>query len=310
MIINTGSRTDIPAYYSQWFLNRIREGFVLVRNPYNPEHLVRYRLDPSVVDFLCFCTKNPAPLIPHLHQLSDFRQLWFVTITPYGKEIEPGVPPKEKVAADFRALSCKVGEQRVIWRYDPIFITEAYSLEFHIKAFEAMARLLKGSTRTCIISFLDLYETTKRNFPEGKKPEREERHAIGRAFSEIARDCGMRLKTCCEGDELAPYGIDPSGCMTKAVFEEAGGLTLTVPSKNGKARPECSCLLGNDIGQYNTCGHGCRYCYANADPETARIILKHHDPRSPVLIGWPGPGETVTEARQESWVDGQLCFVW
>ena len=146
MIINTGSRTDIPAYFSSWFYRRIKEGYVMVRNPYYPEQVMHYELNPDVVDALIFCTKNPAPMLDGLSQLKNYGQLWYVTITPYGKEIEPGVPDNNEVMEAFCRLSQMVGAASVIWRYDPVFITEKYTLDFHRRAFEQMARRLAGCT--------------------------------------------------------------------------------------------------------------------------------------------------------------------
>lgn len=165
MIINTGMRTDVPAFYSEWLMNRLRAGFVLVRNPYRPELVTRYELNPDVVDCIAFCTKNPAPVLKYLDELKIFHQYWFVTITPYGKDIEPNVPPKEDVMRDFIALSKAVGINCVGWRYDPIFIDNIYTLERHIADFEQMCKMLSGYTKVCVISFIDLYEKVKRNFP-------------------------------------------------------------------------------------------------------------------------------------------------
>ena len=139
MIINTGSRTDIPAYFSDWFFNRIKEGYVLVRNPYYPFQVTKYLLDPKVVDAIIFCTKNPEPMLGRIDQLSGFSTLWFVTITPYGKEIEPFVPEKDQVLASFRRLSKAVGIDRIIWRYDPVFLSNNYPADCHIRCFEKMA---------------------------------------------------------------------------------------------------------------------------------------------------------------------------
>lgn len=305
MIINTGSRTDIPAFYSEWFYNRIKEGFVCVRNPYYPEQILRYRLSPDVVDCLVFCTKNPEPMFSRLDELNRFRQFWFVTITPYGKEIEPKVPPKKQIMESFCKLSEKVGLSAVGWRYDPIFISDKYTLEFHIDMFEKMAERLAGYVDHCVISFIDLYEKTKRNFKGVREVSKEERLAIGQQFVQIGKKYGIAIRTCCEGEELAHFGIDCSGCMTQKVIEKAIDFTLDVP-KMKMPREGCDCLLGSDIGAYNTCGNGCLYCYANYDMEIVRQNMRQHDPASPILIGGIGVGEIVKDARQESWLDGQM----
>ncbi|MDE7061813.1 MAG: DUF1848 domain-containing protein, partial [Lachnospiraceae bacterium] len=164
MILNTGSRTDIPAYYSDWFYNRMEEGYVLVRNPYYPAQVTKYRLDPEVIDVMVFCTKNPLPMLERISLLSAFDTFWFVTITPYEQDIEPYVPPKEQVIDSFRRLSELVGRDRISWRYDPIFITDKYSVSFHIEQFGQMAKALSGYTDQCVVSFIDLYEKTRRNF--------------------------------------------------------------------------------------------------------------------------------------------------
>ena len=307
MIINTGQRTDIPAFYADWFVNRLKAGFVLVRNPYNPRSVTRYRLSPEVVDLIGFCTKNPAPMLPHLDLLRPYGQYWYVTITPYGKEIEPGVPDKREVLDSFRRLSDAVGADRMGWRYDPVFISGEYPAERHIRAFEYMAQTLSGYTRTAVISFVDLYEKTKRNFPEVRPVTAEQRLQLGKAFVEIAGQYGMTVRPCGEGDELARFGADCSGCMTVAMYEQALGRRLKVP-KTAPARKECACYLGGDIGAYNTCGHLCRYCYANYDAATVRKNLAAHDPESPLLIGHLEPGDQVHEAKQENWIDPQITM--
>ena len=305
MIIQTGMRTDIPAFYPVWFANRIREGFVYVRNPYDPVSVTRYRLSPEVVDLLDFCTKNPGPMLPYLDLLEPYGQYWFVTITPYGREIEPNVPDKEIVIEDFKRLSSIVGVDSVGWRYDPIFITENYSVKRHISDFEQMAAKLSGYTKTCVISFIDLYQKVRRNFPEVRRVEQKDRIRIGKALIETARKYGMTIKTCAEGEELAPYGADCSGCMTIETYEKALHGHLNAPRKK-PLRSECACCLGSDIGQYDTCGHFCRYCYANTDIEAVRRNQKLHDPSSPFLIGKLEPEDQVHEAKQQSWLEHQL----
>ena len=168
-----------------------------------------------------------------------------------------------------------------------------------------MAKALSGYTRTAVISFIDLYEKTKRNFPEARPVSPGDRLDLGKAMIEIGRQYGMTVRPCAEGDELASFGADCSGCMTVSMYEKAMGHRLKVPRVQ-PARKECACYLGGDIGAYNTCGHFCRYCYANYDTETVKANMKLHDPDSPLLIGHLRSGDTVREASQESWIDPQL----
>ena len=304
MIIDTGNRTDIPAFYSEWFMNRIREGYVMVRNPYSPEQVSRYRLDPEVVDALMFCSKNPEPMVKYLDELSKFKMIWFVTITPYGKGIEPGVPDKRKVIESFKKISDKVGLQAMSWRYDPIFISETYSVDYHIDAFERMAAELEGYTERVVISFIDLFEKTKKNFPEAREVIREERFALAKAFAEIGKKHNMTIRSCLEGVELAQFGIDVSGCMSQQVIEEAIGAKMIIPASRHIL--DCNCFMGNDIGAYNSCAHFCKYCYANYDREAVIANMKKHDPKSPFLIGNSMPLDRVNEPEQKSYITNQL----
>ncbi|MDO4478697.1 MAG: DUF1848 domain-containing protein [Lachnospiraceae bacterium] len=309
MIIQTGMRTDIPAFYSEWFLNRLKAGYVLVRNPYNPSRVTRYSLSPEVVDVIAFCTKNPAPLLPHMEALKPYGQYWFVTITPYGKAIEPVVPDKEKVLASFRQLSDCVGVDSVGWRYDPIFLDERHTVDWHIASFEKMAAALKGYTKTCVISFIDLYKKVERNFPGIRAVAKKDRLTIGKAFVEIARENGMVIRPCAEGHELASYGADCSGCLTVQTFENALHEKLEVPKrKTNQRNGACACLLGVDIGAYDTCGHLCQYCYANTDATLVKRNMAGHDPRSPFLLGNSQPGDVIHDAVQKSWIDRQMRF--
>ena len=308
MILNTGNRTDIPAFYSEWFMNRVREGYALSRSPYAPQVLYRYRFDPETVDMLVFCTKNPAPMLNHLNGLSAFPQFWSVTITPYGKDIEPNVPDKYEVMDAFRTLSGIVGKHAVCWRYDPVFISDVYTAEDHILLFEEMAAYLSGYTDRAVISFIDLYEKTRRNFPEAEEVSRADRLKIGKAFAEIADSYGMKLHTCLEGEELACFGIDTSGCMTREVLEEVLGEELAVPASAEDARKGCRCLLGGDIGAYNTCRHFCRYCYANYDRKTVMENSLLHDPASPLLIGHVLPTDEIRDVKQIRYSTGQQSF--
>ena len=308
MIINTGQRTDIPAFYSEWLSNRLKEGYVCVRNPYNSKQVSRYRLDPEVVDVIGFCTKNPAPMFPYMELLKDYGQYWFVTITGYGRDIEPNVPDKHSLLEDFRKLSEIVGLHSIGWRYDPILISDRYTADYHLRAFEQIASALEGFTETAVISFIDLYPGVRRNFPEALEVDKELRHVLGRELVRIASSHGMTVKPCAEGNELAVYGADCSGCMKISDYEKAIGKSLNAPRRKG-ARKECACYLSCDIGAYNTCMHMCRYCYANSDPSTVMARNRMHDPRSPFLIGWYRDDDVVHEVDQKSWIDSQLSLI-
>lgn len=307
MILNTGSRTDIPAYYSDWFYNRIKAGYVLSRNPYYPTQITKYLLNPEVIDVMVFCTKNPFPMLDRISLLSAFDMFWFVTITPYGKEIEPCVPPKELVIRYFQMLSEQIGKEHISWRYDPVFITDKYSIDYHVKQFHQMAGALSGYTDQCVVSFIDLYEKTKRNFAGIRSVTDGEQEKMIAAFSEIAKENELQIHLCCENAGLVRERVDAEGCMSKAVLENALGCKLKVPQKK-MARKECSCLLGADIGAYNTCGHGCLYCYANYDRETVEKNMKLHNASSPLLIGEVAEHDVIKQAEQKSWKDGQLDF--
>lgn len=305
MILNTGNRTDIPAYYSDWFYNRIEAGYVCVRNPYYPSQVTKYRLAPEVIDVMVFCTKNPQPMLERISQLSAFETFWFVTITPYGREIEPYVPQAGQVINSFQQLSGLVGRERVSWRYDPIFISNKYSASYHVEQFGWMAEALSGYTSQCVVSFIDLYEKTKRNFPEVRNVTAQEQEELIDAFSKIAKANDLQIHLCCENVGLVREHVDADGCMSQAVLEHALGCKLNVPKKK-PARSECACLLGADIGAYNTCGHGCLYCYANYDRESVAKNRKLHNPASPLLIGELSEGDVVKQAEQKAWRNGQM----
>lgn len=307
MFIQTGMRTDIPAFYSKWLVNRVNEGFVLVRNPYKDKEIIRYSLSPDVVDVLGFCSKNPIPLIPYLDMLRIYREYWHITITPYGNDIEPNVPDKGNVIEAFKEISRKIGKDSIAWRYDPIFISDKYSLAFHLEAFSSIASKLKGYTDVAIISFIDLYEKTKRNFPEAREVCRDERIFLASALLKIARKNNMVLKSCAEGDELKDLGVDTSGCMTQEVLERATEKRFSI-STSAYKRKGCNCILCSDIGAYNSCPHLCAYCYANNDKSLVERNYRLHDPESPLLIGKVNADDIIYTPRQSSWIDKQGVF--
>lgn len=321
MIINTGMRTDIPAFYSEWLMNRVHEGFVYVRNPYNRLQVSKYSLSPDVVDCLAFCTKNPYPMIKYLDELKEkYNMFWFVTITPYGKDLEPNVPPFEKVIEDFKTLSNKLGKNAVALRYDPILINKEYSASKHIEMFEKIAKSLKGYTEDVTISFLDLYEKVKRNAPDIRPPTNEEQKQIANEFVKIGKENNQIIHGCCENPNLKEVGIDIIGCMSQEIVEKAIGFNLKPPSRQSKrivsdvnqqvtkditypdkGKTICNCLMGNDIGDYNSCMHLCKYCYANFNKTLVQENYRLHNPNSPFLIGESRTEDIVHDAKQKSW---------
>ena len=311
MIINTGCRTDIPAFYSKWLMNRIKEGYVLVRNPYNNIQVTKYRLSPDVIDCLAFCTKNPEPMLKYLGELDKYKQYWFVTITPYGKDIEPAVPNKEKVIESFKKLSEHIGVDSIGWRYDPIFIGNGFDVKKHIESFEKMAKQLKGYTNNCTISFLDLYEKVKRNAKDLQAPTKEQEVELAKAFSIIGKENNMIIYSCCEKTYLSEYGLKSNGCMSQEIVEKAIGYSLNPPRRKN-IREACNCLMGNDIGAYDTCGHLCKYCYANTNKALVIENMKKHNENSPFLIGEIENGDKITDAKQMSWIineNEQISFI-
>ena len=248
-------------------------------------------------------------MFPYMDLLKDFGQFWYVTITSYGRDIEPNVPDKHRLIEDFKKLSSMVGIKAVGWRYDPIFLSDRYPIEYHLRAFKKIAEALDGYTDTAVISFIDLYQKVRKNFPEAREVSKEERLILGKEMIRIAAEHGMIVRPCAEGDELAAFGADCSGCMIIPMYERAIGQRLHAPKGKG-ARKECACYLSCDIGAYNTCRHLCRYCYANAEPSKVLEHSKLHDPKSPFLIGNYQPDDKIHDAEQTSWIDDQTSLLF
>ena len=301
MILQTGQRTDIPAFYGQWLINRIHEGFVDVRNPYNPLQVTRYTINREVVDGIAFCTKNPLPFIPLLNEIKEYRQYWHMTITPYGRDIEPYVPQYDSVIDGFKHISDELNPQSIVWRYDPIILTNEYTIDFHFESFYKMAKSLKGYTDTVIVSFLDIFDKVAHNFPEGYRPSLDIQTKIIKELVSIAHSHHMILKTCGEGDVFKELGVNTEGCLTLDCYERAWNVKLKAP-KRTPARPECNCYLHGDIGAYDTCSHFCRYCYANTNQAAVRQNRMQHDPNSSLLIGSISKTAIIKESMEKSWI--------
>lgn len=308
MIINTGQRTDIPAFYSKWFINRIREGYVLVRNPYYPSLVTKFLLNPDVVDVIGFCTKNPRPMFKYLDELKPFGQFWYISITGFDKDIEPNVPSIDQVIEDFKFLSYKVGKNAIALRYTPIIINEKYTLQRHIDTFEYITSKLEGYTSLAVFGFVDIYDKLKRNHPEIIDCDDSLKIIIAKEFLKIANKHHMELRLCSKEKWLSSYGKDVNGCMRLEDYERAIGFSLTPTKKMEARKGYCTCYLSNDIGSYNSCLHLCSYCYANGNPNLVLSNFKKHDEDSPFLIGNISPDDKIRLAKQESWkeIQGKL----
>lgn len=296
MIISASRRTDIPARYGDWFFRRLQEGYALVRNPMNPHRVSRVSLLPQDVDGFVFWTKDPRPMLDRLDRLKDYAYYFQFTLTPYGREIEPGLPDKwgELVPA-FRRLAEKLGPQRVVWRYDPILLTPELDRDFHRRAFERLARELAPYTCRCTISFLDYYRCMAKAAGELRIdwPSPAGQEGIARQLAEIAQGYGLAVDACAEALNLEGLGVRQAHCVDAGLLERQLGRPLPV-GRDRNQRPHCGCAQSVDIGAYSTCPNGCRYCYANHGAQKLAANTAAHDPASPMLTGWPGPEDTIT----------------
>ncbi|MDR2889211.1 MAG: DUF1848 domain-containing protein [Lachnospiraceae bacterium] len=302
MIISASRRTDIPSYYSEWLFNRIKEGFVYVRNPMNIHQVSKLSLDPAVVDGLVLWTKNPAPMLGRLNGLADYSYYFQFTLTPYQTDVETNLPSKEAVIIPvFQALSDQIGLERVIWRYDPIFLNEKYTLDYHFTSFGEMAYRLKDYTKKCTISFIDLYRSTARAMQKLgiKMLTDQDKDRLAQGLSRIAHEYGIVMETCAEGIDLHKYGIVHAKCIDEQLFEAIAGYGLKI-AKDKSQRLECGCVASRDIGMYDSCANGCRYCYANHRQQMVGINISNHDPRSPLLCGTMEAGDVLKEIKTTS----------
>lgn len=303
MIINTGGRTDTVQYYTQWLLNRFSEGYVLSRNPLFPNKVTRYELTPDQVDCVVFCSKNYKPILPQLHEITDkFHTYFHYTITAYGKDIEPGVPSIGESIETLIALSKQVGKERIAWRYDPVLLTERYTVETHLQTFEQMASVLAPSLDRCIFSFVEMYKKLAVNMPELIPLTEQDKETLAEGLGAIAKKYGIYLQTRGTNGDYTRYGIHSSGCMTLEILGQANGIKFKSLKHKGM-REGCHCIESRDIGAYDTCMNGCKYCYANKNPRKAFENYKLHNPKSALLLGELKPTDTVTQGVQRSFLN-------
>jgi hypothetical protein len=297
MIISVSRRTDIPAFYSRWFLNRLREGYALVRNPVNTRLVYHLPISGGKTRCIVFWTKNPAALVEHLGELEGFGiPFYFLfTLTGYGPELERNLPDKQAILRTFLDLAERLGPDRVVWRYDPILFTPDYPPSEHLRLFEELTRALAGSTRRCIVSFLTMYNKCRRNLATFELLELtgEDKAAMAGEMKSLAEARGIELVSCAS-DEFVEYGVSAGRCVDDRLISRISGQELG-GNKDRSQRDSCLCVQSADIGAYDTCVHHCLYCYANSNYRTALQRRRLHDPESPLLYGRLGEEDRLLE---------------
>lgn len=299
MILSVSRRTDIPNYYLDWFLQRLKEGFLYVRNPLNPRQISRITLSPEVVDCIVFWTKNPEPMLDRLEELQDYHYYVQFTLTGYGKDLEPGLPDKrETLIPVFQKLADRLGDDRVIWRYDPILFTDRYTPAYHLKAFEEIAGSLMGYARKVVISYVDWYAKMNRNMegiPVIAADEKKCKELAVR-LKKIAEAHHMAIAACAEQMDLTSCGIEPNCCIDKELIRQITGYAIQA-KKDKNQRAECGCVESVEVGAYDSCRNGCRYCYANRSGESVSRKYAVYDVKSPLLCDVLKCGDRVTERK-------------
>jgi DNA repair photolyase len=294
MIISASRRTDIPAFYSDWFMNRVRKGFFYRVNPFNSKQVSGFSLKPEGVDAICFWTKNPKPLMKHLDELDQrgLKYYFQFTLNPYDKTFEPHLPPLDERIATFRELACRICPERVIWRYDPVILSSVTPVSWHLEQAERIAEQLKDSTHRLVFSFYDVYGkvqarliNTGISFEEITAPEKSaELDELVRGFKAMADSYGVRILSCSEEIDLSAIGIEHGACIDGKLVRK---LFEGEPSakKDRNQRESCGCVESVDMGMYNTCRFRCSYCYANFNERMIDSNYLKHYPDSPALLG-------------------------
>ena len=310
MIISASRRTDIPSYYAEWMINRLKEKYVLVRNPMNIHQISKIDLSPSVVDAIVFWTKNPVPMLDYLNELKDYTYYFQFTLSAYGPDVEKNLPSKNKIIIPtFQKLSQEIGKEKIVWRYDPIFFNEQYSMQYHCKYFEVLASKLAGYTEKCTVSFMDLYRNTERNVRPLQivKDTYKMQKELLQRFAEIAPKYELYIDTCAEINDFHKLGIEHAHCIDQERIERIGGFKIDV-DKDKNQRAECGCVASIDIGAYNTCKNGCLYCYANYSNNTVIRNSGLHNPKSPLLFGEISELDVIKERKIKSLIRNQISL--
>jgi DNA repair photolyase len=286
-LISASRRTDIPAFYAAWFMERVRVGTVSWVNPYRGG-VSTISLLPEDVAAIVFWTRNFSPMMPHLNELEDRGHRWLVhfTLTGLPRRFETHVPSVKAAVRQMHRLAARVGAERILWRYDPILVSRECDLDDHRVGFTRLARALQGATRQCTVSFVEIYGKVRRSFEKRGLPlpeaGPENRRRLVDELAGIASSHGITLKACCS-DELLGRGVEKARCVDR---RQVVGIwpSLKLEAPPAPSREECGCTRSYDIGAYDSCLHGCVYCYATRDREVARARRATHVPTGACLI--------------------------
>ncbi|GHT65173.1 hypothetical protein AGMMS50239_24340 [Bacteroidia bacterium] len=302
MILNISGRTYIVNYYSDWLFKRFEEGYVLSRNSLFPNSVRRYELTPDKIDCIVFGSKNYAPVLTRIEEITTkFNTYFYYTITAYGKDVEPNVPDIDTSIETLLKLSEIVGSQRIAWRYDPVLLTKDYTIARHFETFQYIANRLSGHIDRCIFSFVEMYKKHETNFPELIPLTAENTIDLARGLGKISAKQGIILQTCGPEDNYARFGIESSGCVTLDILGKANNLQFRNLKHKG-FRKGCHCIESRDLGALNSCPNGCKYCYANTNTQLPCENYKLHNPESPLLIGELKPTDNLQAGSQKSFL--------
>lgn len=307
MILSVSRRTDIPCYYSDWFINRLKEGFVLTRNPMNYSQVGRISLSPDVVDCIVFWTKDAKNIIPHLKIIDNlgYKYYFQFTLTPYDRTIEKNMRDKKDIVNTFIELSNLIGKERVLWRYDPIILNNRLSVDYHLERFLQLCEILNSYTESVTISFVDYYKKLKTDII--RDIAEEEITELSVFIGQTAKNYRLNVKACSEKMDLTVYGIEKASCIDKGIIERVCGYKLDIKHDKNQ-RQNCGCMESIDIGKYNTCSNGCVYCYANYSEKSVTSNMKMHNPNSKMLNDDVKAGERVIERKVKSFINDQFEF--
>ena len=292
MIISASRRTDIPAFYTPWFMSRLRLGWCSVPNPFNPLQVSEVSLRPEDVDVFVFWTRSALPLFPHLKELeqSGYRFYFLVTLMDNPREMDARCPSLTTAVRTFRTLADRIGPEKVIWRYDPIVLSPLTDPDFHKRVFGQIAGRLQGYTQRCIVSMMHPYRKVKRRLTEegiALTPwEEKDLDDLMPSLAKEAGERGMKISSCASPLDLERYGIHRGKCVDDAYIRRVFGIEVT-HRKDPSQREACGCVVSKDIGMYDTCLFGCLYCYATTSFERARENHRRHDSAGPSLIPLP-----------------------